>query len=286
MIAREATEHSWTVNGLTLSGLVWGDPKQPPLLMLHGWLDNAASFTMLAPLLADFYVVALDLTGHGQSDRRSADANYQIWDDLPEILGIVEQLGWTEFDLVGHSRGAIISALLASAFPARIKHLVLLDAISPPAELQQDFPDQLRKFLEQKPALLIAQSRVFSTISEAAALRENSELSAEAALTLVERSIKPCTGGFTWTMDRRLYGASAVKLTAGQNEAVLASLTMPTLLLLAEGGRMASASQVIETLKYNATLVVEYRSGGHHFHMEDPVSPLAKRIDNFLKRGG
>jgi len=113
-------ELMWEVNGLKISGLAWGDPQARPLLMLHGCLDNAASFSVLAPLLSDYYVVALDLTGHGHSGHRSADATYHIWDDLPEIIGVIEQLGWDTFDLLGHSRGAIISILLASALPERM----------------------------------------------------------------------------------------------------------------------------------------------------------------------
>ena len=114
-----------------LSALRLGNPAGRKVLALHGWLDNAASFAYLAPLLAGYHVVALDLTGHGLSARRSADASYHIWDDLPEILGVLEVLGWDRFDLMGHSRGAIISTLLASAFPERVQHLVLLDAVMP-----------------------------------------------------------------------------------------------------------------------------------------------------------
>ena len=66
---RSAVPLEWRVNGLKLAGLSWGDPSGRPLLALHGWLDNAASFSQLAPLLTDFYVVAVDLTGHGQSAR-------------------------------------------------------------------------------------------------------------------------------------------------------------------------------------------------------------------------
>lgn len=277
-------ERTWTVNGLTLCGLCWGSPEQPPLLMLHGWLDNAASFRLLAPLLTDYYVVAPDLTGHGRSDRRSPDAGYQIWDDLPEILGIVEQLGWSKFDLLGHSRGAIIGTLLASAFPERIKHLILLDAITPEAVPEDQFPNQLRAHLEQKPALSGAGNRQFPTALAAARERQKRGLNAQAAMLLVERSIKPSDDGVTWTTDRRLHGASAVKLSAGQIRYALESLTMPVLLLLAEGGRVASASASLEILGYCTALVVEYRVGGHHFHMEEPVSPLATRINGFLQR--
>ena len=110
MSAGSAREMNWNVHGLELSGLAWGDPSGLPLLCLHGWLDNAASFAVLGPLLQGCHVVAPDLTGHGQSQRRSGDATYQIWDDLPEVLGIVEALGWDRFNLVGHSRALPASA--------------------------------------------------------------------------------------------------------------------------------------------------------------------------------
>lgn len=280
---RDPVEQTWTVNGLRLSGLCWGSPDQPPLLLLHGWLDNAASFRLLAPLLTGFYAVAPDLTGHGRSDRRSPDATYQIWDDLPELLGIVEQLGWSEFDLLGHSRGAIMSCLLASAFPERVKHLVLLDAMAPQAVPEEEFPNQLRAFLEQKPILLAASNRQLASTRVAAGLRQKGGLSADAAMLLAERGLKTSGDGLTWTTDRRLHGPSAVKLSAGQIRAVLENLSMPVLLLLAEGGRVATASTFLEIMEYCTALVVEYRVGGHHFHMKEPVSPLANRIDGFLK---
>ena len=108
----QATELSWEANGLHIAGLAWGDPAAKPMLALHGWLDNAASFACLAPLLGEYYIVAVDLTGHGLSDKRSKDATYQIWDDLPQIASVLDQLGWERFDLVGHSRGAVIASLL------------------------------------------------------------------------------------------------------------------------------------------------------------------------------
>jgi len=285
MTERTPVECSWNVNGLAIRGLAWGDHNLPPMLMLHGWLDNAASFALLAPAIRDRYVVAIDLTGHGRSDRRSADASYQIWDDLPEILGVLDLLGWDEFDLLGHSRGAIISALFASAFSERVKRLVLLDAIFPQAVAENLFSEQLRKSLEQTPKLLVASNRVFKTLSEGTKLRTNKQLNSEAAALLVERGTVACDGGYTWTTDRRLHGASAVKLTPGQISSVSERLTMPTLLLLAEGGMVDRSDDFHSLLSLTGELTLERVSGGHHFHMEPPVQALANRISGFVRGG-
>ena len=62
-------------HAMTLQGLQWGKldrEDQPKVLALHGRLDNAASFSGLAPLLAKegYHVVAPDLPGHGRSPER------------------------------------------------------------------------------------------------------------------------------------------------------------------------------------------------------------------------
>ena len=283
MTTREPEHRHWHVNALEVAGLSWGDPGARPVLALHGWLDNAASFSMLAPLLPDHHVVAVDLTGQGQSDWRSANGTYQIWDDLPELLGILYALGWEEFDLIGHSRGAIIATLLAATLPERVGRLVLLDAITPAPVEEAAFADQLRRFLEDKQRLQNRQNRVYPTIEEAVASRRQRGLSAAAAKVLAERNLRPCAGGFTWTTDPRLQGASAVKLTAGQIQAVLERLAMPTLLLLAEEG-IGHASEAADLARRHVRdLEVASIAGGHHFHMEQGVTELAGRIRRFLQ---
>jgi pimeloyl-ACP methyl ester carboxylesterase len=282
MIERTARQGSWVVNGLRIEGLCWGDVGLPPLLALHGWLDNAASFAVLAPLLQEYHFVALDLTGHGKSSRRSADASYQIWDDLPEIMGVISQLGWTNFELMGHSRGAIISSILASVIPGRVNHLVLLDAVSPQPIAEADFSNQLAKFLKDKPRGLRREGRVYPTMDDAIGARTKGGLSNEAAQLLAQRSLQARDDGYTWISDPRLYGASAVKLTQGQNQAILENLSMPTLLLLAENGLAHAPDIRKEAEKYIVNFYAERVPGGHHFHMEEAVVSVAARISRFL----
>lgn len=282
MIDKLPVTRTWTVNGLHLETLCWGSEGLPPLLALHGWLDNAASFNLLAPLLSKHYIVAPDLTGHGRSSNRSADATYQIWDDLPELMGILTQLGWDQFDLLGHSRGGIISTLLASVIPERVKHLVLLDAVTPQAIPESEFPQQLGRFLKEKPGLLTRQPRLYPTMDEAVAARIKNGLPASAAKILASRGVSAKKDGFVWNSDARLYGASAVKMTQGQNRAVLENLIMPTLLLQADNGLAQAPAIRSDAEKYIAGLCAETVRGGHHFHMEDEVAAVAQRIAKFL----
>lgn len=279
-----AGELSWTVNGLELKGLAWGDPEGRPVLALHGWLDNAASFALLAPHLSDCRVVALDLPGHGRSDWRSPDATYQIFDDLPQILGVVDQLGWGRFDLLGHSRGASISTLFAAVFPERVGRLVLLDGVVPPPEQETGFVAQMQNFVRDKNRLQSRPSRVYNSVADAVASREEQGLRREAAELIVQRNLRACENGFTWTTDPRLRGASAVKLTAQQLEAVLSAVHMPTLLLVADWGPdLAPEQRFGLALERIPRLVLEQVSGGHHFHMEDGVAKLGDRIQRFLE---
>lgn len=272
----------WEVHGLRLAGLAWGEEGAEPVLCLHGWMDNAASFAALGPLL-EMHVVAPDLTGHGQSDRRSKDATYQIWDDLPEAMGIVEALGWDRFRLIGHSRGAMIASLIAASFPERIEQLVLLDAVGPQPVDEAEFPAQLRRFLDDKGRLLRRDNRIFPDVEAALAGRLDKGLSDRAARALVERNLRQCPGGYTWTMDPRLQGASAVKLTRGQVHAVLGALTMPTLLLLASSG-LGGKHKHMEQMARNSIpeVRIEYVDGGHHFHMESSVEAVAMKIAEFF----
>lgn len=283
-VSQQPQSVSWCVHGLQMAGLSWGEPGSEPVLALHGWLDNAASFSLLAPLLGGCQVVALDLTGHGRSAWRSDDAGYQIWDDLPEIVAIADALGWTSFNLLGHSRGAVIGTLLASAVPQRVRRLVLLDAVLPEPLAEGEFSRQLGRFLSDKRRFLQRRHRVFATVDAAVATRAQRGLGAPAAQLLVQRNLRECAGGFTWTTDPRLQGASAVKLTAGQAQTVLECVAAPTLLLHAREGHVSKHPEITAIAqRCIRQLSVEQVAGGHHFHMEDAVSAVARSVTAFLQ---
>jgi pimeloyl-ACP methyl ester carboxylesterase len=123
-------ELRFTVNGMNFAAQEWGDSTQLPVLALHGWLDNAASFFALAPRLKNLHIVALDMAGHGQSEHRPGQMAYTPWDDINDILAVADHFGWERFVLLGHSRGAIIGTLAAGTFPERFIALGLVYYLS------------------------------------------------------------------------------------------------------------------------------------------------------------
>ena len=140
---------TFELSNITLQAQVWGEPGQIPVLALHGWLDNSASFECLAEQMNNVHLVALDLAGHGQSGHRTPGTPYNIWEDVADIFAVADKLGWKTFSLMGHSRGAIISTLSAGTFPDRIKGLMLVDGVLPMFVEASEAPSQLAKSINE-----------------------------------------------------------------------------------------------------------------------------------------
>ena len=51
-------------SSIRLVAKCWGNSNSLPFLAFHGWLDNAATFDYLAPLLPELRIISLDLPGH------------------------------------------------------------------------------------------------------------------------------------------------------------------------------------------------------------------------------
>jgi pimeloyl-ACP methyl ester carboxylesterase len=282
-----AREISITLPHLRLAARVWGDPSLPALLALHGWLDNAASFDRLAPLLCEhFHIVALDLPGHGLSDHRPPGAWYHYVDYLGEVLAAGGALGWKRFGLLGHSLGGAVASALAAACPERIERLLLIEALGPLAgDADQALP-QLQRALDQRAALEGKALRVFASEGEAVQARvQANDLSPEAARILVSRGIRAVPGGFVWSSDPRLTLASPQRYVEAQILALLDGIRAPTQLILAEPAPPFLAEDMVKArIARVRDIEVVRLSGHHHLHLEDP-QPVAAALLAFCAAG-
>ncbi|MEM7674719.1 MAG: alpha/beta hydrolase [Myxococcota bacterium] len=201
----------YSVRGMKLAYWTYGDPAGRPLLCVHGFLDHGASFRFMAEHLPDFFVVAPDMRGHGYSDWVGAGGYYHFYDYYDDCRTLMAELGWSRFDLLGHSMGGSISTALAALSPDQVSSLVLLEGMGPPfSDLTQSvsrlerWSNQLRKpMFAASPEDRRSQRRVMEGIDDAARrLRAvNPRLSIERAITFAECLTEPSGSGVAWRYD-------------------------------------------------------------------------------------
>lgn len=300
--ASAAAELRIELRCLTLTAKAWGDPANPPILALHGWLDNAGSFDRLAPLLGSHYIVALDLAGHGRSDWRPAGSWYAYVDYLDDMADVLDHFGWKRIDLLGHSLGGTLASVFAAAFPERMQRLILIEALGPLSAPAERSLAQLRSGLHARRSAHEKNLRVFSSIEAAVDIRRKaSGLSKTAAHCIVARGIEPVeasrhrqtksdssasaaieTTGFRWSSDPRLTLPSVQRFSEAQILSVLSGIEAKTLMILAEPATSYLPSEILDARATQVTHIETQRlSGTHHLHLEDPL-PVANAINAFL----
>jgi pimeloyl-ACP methyl ester carboxylesterase len=255
---------------IELAAHLYGPEDGVPVIALHGWLDNAASFARLAPLLPGLRIVALDFAGHGHSDHRPPGGSYAIWDYAHDVLQVAEQFGWQRFSLLGHSMGAIVSVLLAAAMPERIERLALIDGLIPYTGEADTAPQKLGEALKAQLALAGKSKPVYAEFDRAveARMRGVGAVSREAAELLAQRGLMPVPGGYTWRTDSRLTLPSPLRLTQAHALAFVRNLQCPARLVMAQQG-MLLAQPSITQLVEGLAIEVAQLPGGHHLHLDD-----------------
>jgi len=251
---------------LRLAAREWGPADGPPALALHGWLDNAASFDRLAPLLPELHLVALDLAGHGRSQHRHPSVVHHFIDWAPEVVAVADHLGWGSFKLIGHSMGAGISTLVGAG---------------PLAADAARAPGQLASAVEDEGRVAAASPRLFPDLDAAVKARlRDSDLDTEAARLLVERGSEEVDGGVRFTHDPRLRTRSRTRLTENQVLAFLAAIECPVLAVRALQGWPFPEDVVAARLKTIQHLETAEIEGGHHVHLTHPerVAPIISRF--------
>lgn len=277
------TELRLPVTGVTLSARVHGPTDGVPLLALHGWLDNAASFDRLAPLLPEARFVALDLPGHGHSDWRGPEAAYHFIDWPPDVIDAADALGWQRFVLLGHSMGAGIATLVAGALPERVMGLVLVEGLGPMVSPPEEAPDRLADWIVHRGRLLARRPKPYRDRMEAAQhLLKVAAMEPSSAELLVARGIHDVEGGVAWRADPRLKGTSPLRFTEAHVQAFLRRIRCPALLVAAERGYPFDTEMVEARLAAVPSLKVARVPGGHHVHLDDPAA-VAAVVAPFLR---
>ncbi|HWP18008.1 MAG TPA: alpha/beta hydrolase [Burkholderiaceae bacterium] len=284
------------LRGLRYHALVWGDPSSataalPPVVMLHGWMDVAASFQFVVDALAqDRHVIAPDWRGFGLTQAPPTDC-YWFPDYLGDLDALLDALVPDQtVDLIGHSMGGNVAMIYAGVRPERIRRLVNLEGFGLPQNEAEQAPARYAKWLDELKTPM--ELRSYDSLEAVAArLRKNNPLlRPEFAAWLAPQWARQGPDG-RWA----ILGDPAHKRTNPvlyRKEEVLACwrrITAPTLWV--EGDRTDISQwwgDRYPRADFEARLAVVPRlrrevlsPAGHMLHHDQPEA-LARLLDDFL----
>ena len=269
----------------------WGPAEGEAILCLHGILEQGASWDGAADSLAaqGFHVIAPDLRGHGRSAHAGPDGGYQLLDFLADIDQLSQGLASDRpLLLVGHSMGAVLSAVLASLRPQRFRGLVLVEPVVPAPDSSPATTSQLVTHLDYlaTPVNPVVMESLTVAIQRLQALKPH--LPALATQKLAERLTCPAPQGkgLIWRWDPRLQARTALSLGGGWLDRqsygqILRQITLPTTLVLGQRSQFNRP----EDLDFLATHLPQAQSltlaGGHDLPTETPLA-LARIIQTMM----
>jgi pimeloyl-ACP methyl ester carboxylesterase len=99
-----------------------------PIVLLHGFPQTHLMWRHVAKILADDHtVICPDLRGYGASDKPAH--GYDKRTMAADIVALAKELGYDEFALAGHDRGALVAFRAGLDHPTKITHLACLDVL-------------------------------------------------------------------------------------------------------------------------------------------------------------
>ena len=149
------------LDGEHVSAIVWGD-GDPEVVFLHGGGQNAHTWDSVVLTLGR-PALAIDLPGHGRSDRRD-DRDYSPWHNALAVAAALEQLAPRAFGVVGMSLGGVTTIRLAAMRPDLVRRAVIVD-VTP----QVNDPSRERTTAERGSTALIGGPPTWDSFDEAVA---------------------------------------------------------------------------------------------------------------------
>ena len=278
-LATAPQERRVDVDGTAISYLAWGDPGPRGLVLVHGGGAHAHWWDHIAPLLAlDRRVLALDLSGHGDSGRRDT---YTLDAWATEVLAVAADAGLTEPPtVIGHSMGGLVTLRLASLFGAQLAGAVVIDS---PVRNRDLTPEEMAA----RERRAFGPLRVYPSREDAIAHFRTippQETLPYAAAHVAATSVRPApapaaaggpagTGdGWTWKFDPRIFGREPF----GAAAATLNRMDCRIALFRAEHGIMsAQMSQILYDRLGRVAPVIEIPAAAHHIMLDQPVALIA-----------
>jgi pimeloyl-ACP methyl ester carboxylesterase len=253
------------VGGTTVAYLAWGEPGRRGLVFVHGGGAHAHWWTHLAATFAgEHRVLALDLSGHGDSDHRTTYSLEQWTDEVVAVAAAGGVAGPPV--VVGHSMGGFVTIATAARHGDRVGGVVVCD--SPVTE-----PDPEIGAYHLREAF--GRPRTYATVEDALQ-RFRTVPAQEHYLDYVvdhvaRQSLRAVDGGWQWKFDRQVFAQFGGGMR-GIALPYLADVRCRLALLRSERGLVTEdiGESMYERLG-RVTPVVEVPLAGHHAMLDQPL---------------
>ena len=149
------------IRGLDYHVQIWPGPADaelpplPPLVLLHGWMDVAASWQFMVDAFSDAFmagrtIIAPDWRGFGRTGTQEATDSYWFADYLADLDFLLDHYAPGQaVDLAGHSMGGNVAMLYAGIRPARVRRLVNLEGFGMPASDPSQAAARFAKWMDE-----------------------------------------------------------------------------------------------------------------------------------------
>lgn len=269
--------HRVKANGITQHVVEWGDSAGDPILLLHGWLDQAISFKRVAEPLANagFRVIAPDLRGYGQTDWAPEGSHYHFPDYVADVTALLETLQIETLHVIGHSMGGSVATLFTGIFPRRVKSLSLLEGVGMPRVPAEVGPTLLKGWILETEKIRSRGPRVMKGVEEAVfrMQRQHPYVDADVIEEMASHAVKPMEGGFVFRFDPIHNTPGPSRFDADAFEAFIQHITCPVLML--DGGRSDYPELVARAMQYPIKQHNSLQGAGHMLHWTRPAEVAA-----------
>jgi pimeloyl-ACP methyl ester carboxylesterase len=264
-IAQPFEDAHVSVDGKAIHYMTWGQPGQRGLVFVHGGGANAYWWAPIAATFSnEFRVVAIDLSGHGDSQHRDVYALEQWTDEVMAVSADAEIRDCPV--IVGHSMGGFVTVVTAARHAGRVDGVVICDSpitkLDPEVTASRlreefgylktyvDFEDAVRRFRTVPP-----QDHYLNYVMDFVA----------------RHSLRPVDGGWQWKFDRQVFEQFRGTLR-GVAEPYLAEVPCRVALLRSEYGLVTPdiGVSMYEGLGRVAP-VIEIPEAGHHAMLDQPL---------------
>lgn len=264
----EAPVDGWVeVDGLRVHYLEWGRREQPGLVLVHGGAAHAHWWSFLAPFLtSEYHVVALDMTGHGESDWRD-EYPREAWSD--EVMAVSEAAGMDCPIFVGHSLGGFVSTVTAARFGDRLAGAVVVDAPIGRPDPEHEEHRRGRAFRAEKRTYPDAET----ALSRFRLVPPDPLAEPFLVAHVARHSLTATDGGWQWKFDPHIFSTSALRSIRD----VLPDITCRFALLRGERSFLLdeqAREMAYEALNRNVP-IVDIPEAGHHVPLDQPLALVA-----------